>query len=186
VLRGIALHDEGWTTLDDEMLSGRRAPISFVHAAVEDFVSAWTDSIRAASLDSTVGGIMVSRHFCRLARPRAGSDQDTPGDRQRLKDFLTSESEHQARLMHQQEHTEEEIERFTDVLQFCDALSLYLCCGAEDDVQFPQDLGAGHVIARRTPETLNFETSPFSRRFELRVKLTAADQTACTAAYALE
>jgi hypothetical protein len=31
-----------------------------------------------------------------------------------------------------------QIEQLTDVLQFCDAFSLYLCCGATEPVQFPQ------------------------------------------------
>ena len=33
--------------------------------------------------------------------------------------------------------TEKELETLTDVLQFCDLVSLYICCGAQNAVEFP-------------------------------------------------
>jgi hypothetical protein len=35
------------------------------------------------------------------------------------------------------------------LLQFCDLLSLYLCCGSNEDVEFPQRLAASPIRLRR-------------------------------------
>jgi len=36
-----------------------------------------------------------------------------------------------------------------DLLQFCDLLSLYLCCGSNEDVEFPQRLAPSPIRLRR-------------------------------------
>jgi Protein of unknown function (DUF3891) len=171
VIRAISLHDEGWSGGDAEMLDGRREPGSFVHADVAEFISAWRASIHAAAMDSAVGGIIVSRHFCRLVQPRASAPHESNQDRQQIKDFLVDEREHQARLARQQEHSEAELERFTDVLQFCDALSLYLCCGAAEQVELPQDFGAGATRGIPNADHIRVEPSPFGSQVELAVPL---------------
>jgi hypothetical protein len=171
VIRGISLHDEGWADLDREMLDGKREPASLVHADAAEFIDAWSASIHAAALDSAVGGIIVSRHFCRLVQPRASAKDGSPSDVQQIKDFLVNERERQARLARQQEHSEAELQRFTDVLQFCDALSLYLCCGATEQVELPQDFGAGVMRAIPNANHIAVEPSPFAREVELAVPL---------------
>ena len=53
------------------------------------------------------------------------------------------------------------------MLQFCDVLSLYLCCGAAQDVEFPQRFGAKPIRLRREARAADqaavcrFEPSPF-------------------------
>jgi hypothetical protein len=61
----------------------------------------------------------------------------------------------------------QELEFLTDVLQFCDVLSLYLCCGAAQDVEFRQSFGEKPIRLRReaAPDqaaVCRFEPTPFT------------------------
>jgi hypothetical protein len=135
VVRGIAVHDDGWAAFDAHVaLTSDRRPLSFLDVPVPDFVRAWTDSIARAQQVAPIAGAIVSRHFCRLAQARASSRGDRAQDAQQLQEFLSREDERQQRLG--QGESEEYLEFLTDVLQFCDLLSLYLCCGAPQDVEF--------------------------------------------------
>ncbi len=81
LLQAIALHDEGWAQFDGgsaPKLNGQGRPLSFLEAAPPEFVSAWCGSIARAAHVAPMGGIMVSEHFCRLARARLQSFRDTP------------------------------------------------------------------------------------------------------------
>ena len=42
--------------------------------------------------------------------------------------------------------------RLVDLLQFCDVLSLYLCCGARAHVEFPQRFGDQSISLQRQGE----------------------------------
>ena len=91
---------------------------------------------------SPAGGYVVSRHFWRLAEHRVNTAEDSHADRNRLQEFLGSESERQRKLSAKQARSIEELEALADVLQFCDLMSLYLCSGAQEKVEFPEYFGA--------------------------------------------
>ena len=160
LLRAISLHDSGWTQFDggergtgyelevnlrDPKTDASGKPLSFLEMTVEEFLLAWEDSIDKAAHASPAGGAIVSEHFCRLTRTRLQSHSDTPQERGRLHDFLARQRDFQAELQVRHARPADEITRLTDVLQFCDLLSLYLCCGAAEPVTFPQTLGGQSI-----------------------------------------
>jgi hypothetical protein len=119
-----------------------------------------------------VAGIIVSRHFCRLGKARAESRGDSAKDAQHLCAFLAQEQQRQERL--RQGESEEHLEFLTDVLQFCDLLSLYLCCGAQQDVEFPQRFGPQLRLtqlpgAGQKAAACRFEPSPFPGGVDIAV-----------------
>jgi hypothetical protein len=146
VIRAIALHDAGWGMPDAQAVMHSRAasqtaPKSFLQVTVPEFLSAWTQSIEVALSTSPAGGYIVSRHFWRLAEHRLSSTADSQRDRSGLQKFVKFESSRQARLVAKQDRTGQELEVLADVLQFCDLLSLYLCSGATDNVEFAEYFG---------------------------------------------
>jgi hypothetical protein len=160
LLRAISLHDSGWTQFDggergtgrdlevnlrDPKTDASGKPLSFLEMTVEEFLLAWEDSIDNAAHATPAGGAIVSEHFCRLTRTRLQSNSDTPQERGRLHDFLARQRDFQAELQGRHACPADEITRLTDLLQFCDLLSLYLCCGADEPVTFPQTF-AGQSI----------------------------------------
>lgn len=160
VIRSIALHDAGWGVPDSQAIMqsrsvGRGAPRSFIDCAVSEFVEAWEKSIDVATSASAAGGYIVSRHFCRIAE--SGSAQLAATDRQRAARFLEHEVARQKQLAAKQERTTEELELLTDVLQFCDLLSLYVCSGARDNAEFPEYLG---TKVRLTADETSYKLEP--------------------------
>jgi uncharacterized protein DUF3891 len=146
IIRAIALHDAGWGMPDAQAVMRSRAvqqsaPKSFLQVAVAEFLAAWTQSIEVGLSTSPAGGYIVSRHFWRLAEHRLSSAQDSPQDRASLQGFFEFETGRQKKLASKQSRTSDELEKLADVLQFCDLFSLYLCCGARDDVEFPRYFG---------------------------------------------
>jgi hypothetical protein len=140
VIRAIAAHDAGWTQFDAAVTTSRVSPPkSFLAISPAQFLIAWADSIRAAEEIGAIAGIIVSEHFSRLARTRLASRADSPEDVQRLEAFLSHEGRRQAQVGRQVNESASVLEVLTDVLQFCDLVSLYLCCGAEQAAEFPQD-----------------------------------------------
>ncbi|HLX75697.1 MAG TPA: DUF3891 family protein [Terriglobales bacterium] len=183
VLGAIALHDAGWAKYDGggqasggqntaprllRDTSGR--PLSFLQAPVEMFVEAWTASIAYAEVKAgATGGLMVSGHFRRLAEHRLNSVEDTPDDVARIRAFVSHETHQDETRFRRQPRTHAELERLVDVLQFCDLLSLYLCCGSRASVQFPQALGPRPMVLRRSGELCRLEPSPFCKEISLGV-----------------
>jgi hypothetical protein len=150
-IQAITLHDDGWTTFDDSpRLSGRR-PMSFLDVAAPDFLQAWRGSIERAENASALAGLMVSEHFCRIARARPQTHQ-TLIDR-----FLQEERERQARLFRSEPRSTEEVSVLVDVLQFCDLLSLYLCCGSQASIVFPQEFRKCAIRCRREDQLCRIE-----------------------------
>lgn len=146
LIRSIALHDAGWGPPDAEAIVRSRSktsepPRSFLQAELPVFLEAWTQSAEIAQKVCAAGGFMVSRHFTRIAEQRIAHGSDPEAARKKLRTFLAAEARRQKKLMIKQSRTTEELERLTDVLQFCDLLSLYLCSGAQDDVEFPEYFG---------------------------------------------
>jgi uncharacterized protein DUF3891 len=142
VVRAIALHDAGWGMPDAQAVMRSRTaggrPQSFVEASVAEFTAAWTQSIQVAELTSPAGGYVVSRHFWRLGKHRAEWAEDDASDRSLLQRFMDAEGQRQKKLASKQQRSAEELEKLTDVLQLCDLLSLYICCGAQESVELPE------------------------------------------------
>jgi hypothetical protein len=146
LIRAIAMHDAGWGLPDAQAVMASRSskhepPKSFLETAVPEFLSAWGQSIDIVQPISAAGGYMVSRHFWRLADHRLGHAGDNAHDRKKIEDFLAHETARQKKLAAKQSRSAEELEHLTDLLQLCDLLSLYICAGARDSVEFPECLG---------------------------------------------
>jgi Protein of unknown function (DUF3891) len=146
LVRAIALHDAGWGMPDAQAVMRSRSshgdcPKSFLEVGATEFVDAWTQSIEISQPGSPASGYIVSRHFWRLAEHRLERGDDSENDRKRIQSFLNLETARQKRLASKQTRNTGDLELLTDVLQFCDLLSLYICSGARDQVQFPEYFG---------------------------------------------
>jgi Protein of unknown function (DUF3891) len=160
IIRAIALHDAGWGMLDAQAIMRSRSasqgpPKSFIACGVDEFVSAWEKSIDVAASASATGGYIVSRHFERIAKVNAS--QVPEESRDVAERFLQNEAARRRHLAAKQNYTDQELEALTDVLQFCDLLSLYVCCGARQSVEFPEYFG---TKARLTVDGEQYRLDP--------------------------
>ena len=171
VIAGIALHDEGWAPFDSEpRLNAEARPVSFLELPPSEFVPAWLGSIERAQQVAPIAGILVSGHFCRLGHGRLHAGIDTPSDEQILRAFLTGEDERQRRLESMQSRSADEIRVSVDLLQFCDVLSLYLCCGSRASVEFPQKLRGESLSLERRGEMCVMKPHLFGDGISLAVR----------------
>jgi hypothetical protein len=172
LLQAIALHDEGWAQFDGRApkLDGQGRPTSFLQTSPPDFVNAWRGSIERAVQVAATGGIVVSEHFCRIARVGLQSFRDAPSGLQVIRDFLKSETERQRQLSRGLRHSAAEISGLIDVLQFCDLLSLYFCCGSQDSVDFPQKFHGCTIRLRREAELCRMEPPLFESGVSLAIR----------------
>ncbi len=162
LVRAIALHDAGWGIPDAQAIMQSRSvsqgcPKSFVACNVNEFLAAWEKSIDVAASAGPAGGYIVSRHFYRLAEQRATHATESNGERSKLSRFMESEIRRQQQLAAKEERGAAELELLTDVLQFCDLLSLYVCSGATDNAEFPEYFG---VKVRLTLENEAYKLDP--------------------------
>ena len=147
----IGVHDAGWLQFPPETdysvspsLTETGRPRSFIHVPLLDSIKAWQGSIRTAANVSPLGEYMVSGHFCRLATGRLQSGADDAKTQAALRKFASKEQDRQSQLEPTLRRSHRGMpgpQEYVDLLQFCDALSLYLCCGASDAVEFPQRFG---------------------------------------------
>ena len=173
VLRAISLHDYGWTAIDDldsPATDGKGSPLSFFDAPPADILRAWQGSIARAGQGAPIGGILVSEHFCRIARDSVHASRTSPAVAQVLTTFLERELDRQEELRTAQHRSQEEIQLLVDALQFCDLLSLYVCCGAGEDVQFPQKFGDQTIRLWRKGECCHLEPPLFGTGASLAVE----------------
>lgn len=141
--------------------------MSFLEAPATDFLPAWRGSIERAEQESVVGGIMVSEHFCRIGRMRP---QSSPaGGDMLIARFMEEEAERQRRLMRKQSREVGEVQVLVDVLQFCDLLSLYLCCGSPASIEFPQKFRGQTIRLRREDQLCRTEPAIFGDGTSLAV-----------------
>ena len=171
IIQGIALHDEGWAPFDAQVPADSHHLVSFFAVAADTALAAWRASIVCARRAGAMAGAIVSRHFWRIASGRISQGKDSPRELEMLECFLREEKARQQQLVN---GCWQQLEAFTDVLQFCDLLSLYLCCGATEDVSFPQLFQGRSLLLRREPESstekhprFGFEPSPFTKSFNL-------------------
>jgi Protein of unknown function (DUF3891) len=168
VAKAIALHDAGWAIFPAEadptsrpMISDDFKPRSFIEFPPGDFLRAWTGSIERAEYVATIGGIIVSRHFCWLAEIRLREKVDDGSGEKLVRDFLDREAVRQQRLSNAAGISADHAGDLLKVLQFCDVLSLYLCCGADEEVEFPQRFDGGTVRLKRMEDLYVLTPSPF-------------------------
>src|SRR6185312_9908998 len=112
---------------------------------------AWIASIDTAEKFAPIGGYLVSRHFERL------SQRDDAKDQAKLEAFRKREKQRQQRLKTKLDRDEEALEKLVDALQFCDLLSLYLCCGSKTNVVFSNP----KVRLERDGEAYRISPNPF-------------------------
>jgi uncharacterized protein DUF3891 len=165
IVQGIAMHDEGWAPFDAQITITDGRPLSFLDFLPEDFLRAWKGSIERAEKVAPIAGAMVSGHFWRLAKNRLEWGIDGAEDRSLLRDFLENEQARQQRFLGGR--SRDQLEFLTDVLQFCDVLSLYLCCGATQNVEFPQRFERQPIRLRRESgcsqaAVCRFDPTPFT------------------------
>lgn len=156
VSRSIALHDSGWSMDDAEQIQQLRAnpklrPKSFLEFAADHFLRAWTASIDTAEKFAPIGGFLVSRHFERISMRNGGEDQST------LQQFRARERQRQQRLKVKIEMEDAVLEKLVDALQFCDLLSLYLCCGSKRSIKFD----CPKLTLSRSADEYRLEPFPF-------------------------
>lgn len=154
--RSIALHDAGWSMDDAEQIQRLRSqpkqkPSSFLDASSDSFLHAWTGSIETAAKFAPIGGYLVSRHFERLSMRT--DEKSAP----QLEVFRKREKGRQQKLKKTLNQDEAALERLVDALQFCDVLSLYVCCGSSRTVRFDK-LG---ITGTRKGDEYRLEPSPF-------------------------
>jgi hypothetical protein len=179
VAQAIAVHDAGWGSREQDAgrlvitLVSDGKPASFLDASPAEFIEAWTGSIEHAAAVSPLGGLMVSRHFSRLCEHRLNTQTDAPQETALLRAFLQDQCRNQELLLsatgksvagHGEATASEgvsgnsQIESLVDLLQFCDLLSLYLCAGAAEPAEFPQQF-RGKTI-RIVPERGAYRLEP--------------------------
>ncbi len=169
VVEAIGLHDAGWELLEPEKqpasqlrFNAAGKPLSFFELGPADFVPAWVASIERAEQAGPIAALLASGHFCRLAAERSRRDQDTPEDSFRLREFLAGQAQRRDRLIDRQTRTWPQIEKLVDVLQFCDLVSLYLCSGSTEAVEFPAPFLDEPVRAQSAGGVYQFDPSPFN------------------------
>jgi hypothetical protein len=169
ILQAISLHDEGWAPFDagDPSPSTAQRPRSFFEAEPAKTLLAWRGSIDIAEPTSPIGGILVSEHFCRIGRAFLPAIRGGRPASELVGRFLEGEAERQSRLLSMQRRSEEEINLLVDVLQFCDLISLYLCCGCQEPVEFPQRFHGQTFRARREGELCRIEPPLFGAGLSL-------------------
>ena len=173
VIRAIELHDCGWTEVDNPRqtkLNPRGRPVSFFEESPSDIFRAWHGSIDCASAVTPIAGILVSEHFCRIAYDFSHAPGTASDMAQVLTTFLERQREAQAELCALQDRSSELIRELTDVLQFCDLLSLYVCCGAKESIEFPQKFNGRTISLHKKGEAYCLEPSLFKGGASLAIE----------------
>jgi hypothetical protein len=157
VAKAIAVHDNGWANQfaferdlhgEPPRMEDTGRPQHFMAVEVEESLAAWTGSIKSAGEYSRLGEYMVSAHFARIGRARVQMEVDTPGDLRKLETFVAAEEDWQAEHEAEIGLPKEQLLEYVDLLQFCDLLSLYLCIGSTQAVEFPQQFHGEKITIR--------------------------------------
>ncbi|MGH9524434.1 MAG: DUF3891 family protein [Terriglobales bacterium] len=174
VVNAIRNHDSGWSALEGAghfppALHPDGRPVSFFEIAPEQFLEAWDASVERAAENSAVGGYIVSRHFSSLGESRLERAPDPPETQAKLRGFVDGERSRQGALRKLASDVKQ-WESYVLLLQFCDLLSLYLCCGAPDAVEFPQCSPAGRIRATRSGRVVSLSPTPLRSSLQLQVR----------------
>jgi hypothetical protein len=165
-LDAIGAHDAGWSKFPGEaslgeppMLTPDGKPRSFIEFAPAEFTQAWTGSIDHAVSLSPLGGLLVSRHFVSLAEfalKRLGTGTET----ECLHQFLDAERSREQRLRNHCQCPQRQLDEGLEALQFCDLLSLALCCAVTEQIDFPQCFSGKSVRMRFENGVYELSPSP--------------------------
>ncbi len=182
IAKAIGAHDAGWAARfqferdlqGDPPRTDTGRPLHFMQVTAEEALSAWSGSIKAAGEISPLGEYMVSCHFSRIGWMRIQMEVDTPADLARVQGFVRDEEEAQAKLESKLPLSKDELAEYVDLLQLCDVLSLYLCCGATERAAFPQRFGGSNIQISYDNGIYSTEPSLFGgtlQRFYLPVRV---------------
>lgn len=164
VVRGIALHDAGWSPDDANAIQASRArgarfqPRSFITADPRDTLAAWTGSIDIAGKGSPISAYLVSRHFSAIAATYLS--QADARTAKLLRDFIAREDACRAKLRKKLPQSDVQLDRLVEALQFCDLLSLYLSCGLSGPVTFPQKVAGKPVVLSGGGDRIQLSPDP--------------------------
>ena len=182
IAKAIAVHDDGWARRfpferdlhGEPPRTNTGRPQHFMQVTVEESIAAWTGSIKAAGEVNRLGEYMVSAHFERIGRTRIQMEVDTPEDLRHLEGFVNGEEEWQSKHEAEIGLSKEKLYEYIDLLQFCDLLSLYLCCGATQPAEFPQQFKGERITVRYENGVYHTTPSLFGstpQRFYLPVRV---------------
>jgi hypothetical protein len=173
IISAIAVHDDGWKEVDDPIspkVNRQGRPLSFFEESPANIFRAWGGSIAAATQIAPIAGILVSEHFCRIARDFSRSPTTPPEVVQALTTFVEREIAQQEDLRGQQSRSDGEIRVLVDVLQFFDLLSLYICCGSQENVAFPQRFNGKAFCLYREAGNCRVDPSIFAAPTRLTIR----------------
>jgi hypothetical protein len=157
VIDAVSRHDFGWKESDEAQLRAiERVPLRpFPILSPDETLPSWHESIRLAEKISPLAGVIVSRHLCALATQYLA-----------YRPFLEREAERLERIESGLGLCHEDLDRWTGAIGFCDALSLYLCCGATEPVEvplahssLPESKSARRVVVERIDERLRMSAA---------------------------
>jgi hypothetical protein len=180
--KAIAVHDDGWARRfsferdlrGDPPRTNTGRPQHFMQVTVQEAIAAWTGSIKAAGEINRLGEYMVSAHFERIGRTRIQMEVDTPDDLRHLEGFVREEEEWQSKHGPEIGLSDGLLSEYVDLLQFCDLLSLYLCCGSTQPAEFPQQFGGEKITISYDDGVYSTSPSLFGnalQRFYLPVRV---------------
>lgn len=146
VIEAAAQHDLGWAESDASQMQrlGSTSPRPFPCLSVAETQPAFNACVQHGRSSSPLTDVLISRHFTALA----GHDRDR-------QPFVTDEISRREKLEAQLPHSTDDLERWADILGFCDLLSLYLCCGVRQTVEFP----LAHPASERSKDALKVTLS---------------------------
>ena len=126
VVSAIAHHDDGWDASDQAQIENlsQSAPRPFTALSAEATLPSWIASIESARQLGPLQEILISRHCCLLG---TGSGKHAA--------FVAGEILRRGQLERTLSYSPADLDRWTAALGFCDALSLYLCCGSHAPVK---------------------------------------------------
>src|SRR5271157_2964590 len=132
IVRGISLHDEGWSDFDcgrkrlqattahysetNVALNVEGKPLSFLEIKAGDFLRAWRGSVECAEAVAPIAGLMVSGHFRRIGQFGMSMGTYSDDDTEQVREFMAHEEQRGRRLMQLQGRSEKEVGYWTDVL----------------------------------------------------------------------
>lgn len=127
VVEAIRQHDYGWIATDLEEAERVDGIRPFPKLSAEEAVPAWERTVRLGESVSPLVGVLVNRHFCLL------SDDDNALHQQ----FREEAAERRKPVEASLGVPDDDLDRWTGAMGVSDLLSLYLCSGCTDPVEFP-------------------------------------------------
>lgn len=127
VVEAVRQHDYGWIATDLAEAARPEGTRSFPDLSAEEAIPAWDRTVRLAESVSPLVGVLVNRHFCLL------SDDENPLHQR----FREEAGARRAKAERSFPFPPADLDRWTAAMGVCDLLSLYLCSGCTEPVEFP-------------------------------------------------